>query len=44
MLPQNLIAGAHAIQQFAKFYFTKGSLADNSPNFHAAKVSLHMVW
>ena len=32
-----------SIQQIAKFYFAKGSLVDNSPNFPTTKVSLHMV-
>ena len=44
MLLQNLIArSTRSAEQFAKFYFTKGSLADNSPNFPTTKVFLHMV-
>ena len=43
-LLQNLITWARSIQQFAKFYFTKGGLADNLPNFPTTKVSLHTVY
>ena len=32
------------MQQFTKFYFANGGLADNSPNFPTTKVSLHTVY
>ena len=41
MLLQNLLS---SMQQFTKFYFTKGGLADNSPNFPTTEVSLHAVY
>ena len=38
-----IIDGARSTQQLTKFYFAKGGLIDDLPNFLPAKVSLRTV-